>query len=421
MDDNSNRPRINVPKSIFMTLLLIGAFNILPRFISLRTDNQTESFDYDRSIAESYAKVYDIHNIVSSGEDDTRSVRIVNDEDELLSLSYRYSHFSDKEKALYTELKNAIRSHLDRYDMMGRYTCDELSDMLAQLWYIDEYIVVTGLPDVTFWSQDGIVGYITIRYDGTKEYLDNKYESSMDVVSSILSSVCDMSQYEAEKIFHDKIIDMTRYVDTVDSHNACGVFLNNMAVCDGYSRAFKILCNRAGMSCDIVVGNGLEYSNGHLISSGAHAWNIVSLDNELYYVDVTFDDGKDREGTDYAYFNIGQQDLFRNHEITDSRLDFRIGNYMNYNYYNMMGYIAKNESDILSIFLAQVDNYIGGYSQCVRIKIDDDELFERFVDDFNNNGLLTSSMHQILSEKHFIYSHMIIYYSANNTVELYFE
>lgn len=52
-------------------------------------------------------------------------------------------------------------------------------------------------------------------------------------------------------------------------------------VCEGYSRAFKVLCDRVGIPCVLVEG----YGNG-----GDHMWNYVQLDDAWYAVDVTWND-----------------------------------------------------------------------------------------------------------------------------------
>lgn len=52
-------------------------------------------------------------------------------------------------------------------------------------------------------------------------------------------------------------------------------------VCAGYAKAFKLLCDRFGINCILVSGEG----NGE-----AHAWNYVRLDGAWYAVDTTWND-----------------------------------------------------------------------------------------------------------------------------------
>ena len=59
-------------------------------------------------------------------------------------------------------------------------------------------------------------------------------------------------------------------------------------VCEGYSRAFKVLCDKLGIPCILAVGNakGSKYDSGE-----AHMWNEVQMGNEKWYaVDVTWND-----------------------------------------------------------------------------------------------------------------------------------
>ena len=57
-------------------------------------------------------------------------------------------------------------------------------------------------------------------------------------------------------------------------------------VCEGYSRAFKVLCDELEIPCVLV--DGMSYNSG---GSGAHMWNNVQMpDGNWYAVDVTWND-----------------------------------------------------------------------------------------------------------------------------------
>lgn len=57
-------------------------------------------------------------------------------------------------------------------------------------------------------------------------------------------------------------------------------------VCEGYARAFKVLCDREGIPCVLVDG---EADNGSGVPEG-HMWNYVKVQGEWYAVDVTWND-----------------------------------------------------------------------------------------------------------------------------------
>lgn len=67
------------------------------------------------------------------------------------------------------------------------------------------------------------------------------------------------------------------------SHSAYGTLINHKSVCHGFADAFKRLCNRGGVKCEIVAGDIIG-------STEKHAWNLVYIsDTEVYHVDVTWD------------------------------------------------------------------------------------------------------------------------------------
>lgn len=58
-------------------------------------------------------------------------------------------------------------------------------------------------------------------------------------------------------------------------------------VCEGYSRAFKVLCDELGIPCVLVEGYSKSSASA---SAGSHMWNYVQLDGSWYAVDVTWND-----------------------------------------------------------------------------------------------------------------------------------
>lgn len=101
---------------------------------------------------------------------------------------------------------------------------------------------------------------------------------------------------EIAKIFHDNIIADAEYAylpgteipsDEDWAHNIIGVMLNGEGVCESYAKAFQLLLNYCEVECIFVAGE----ANG-----GAHAWNMVQLDNgEWYWYDLTWNDATESD------------------------------------------------------------------------------------------------------------------------------
>lgn len=59
-------------------------------------------------------------------------------------------------------------------------------------------------------------------------------------------------------------------------------------VCEGYARAFKVLCDALEIPCILMAGNARPSSSS---AGDAHMWNYVKMENGKWYaIDVTWDD-----------------------------------------------------------------------------------------------------------------------------------
>lgn len=58
-------------------------------------------------------------------------------------------------------------------------------------------------------------------------------------------------------------------------------------VCSGYSRAFKVLCDRLGVPCELATGSAVAVPGGAPV---LHMWDLVRAGDGWYAVDVTWND-----------------------------------------------------------------------------------------------------------------------------------
>ncbi len=151
---------------------------------------------------------------------------------------------------------------------------------------------------------------------GSPDGLTDKRKYIYKEVSRILSEIIDqdMTDYEKAKAVHDYLVLNTAYDEenfrkgTIppESYTAYGLFKNGVAVCQGYTEAFKLMMNYLGVKTMAVSGtaNGID-----------HIWNKVELGGEYYNIDVTMDDpAPDRKGQiSYAYFNVTDKMLLSDH------------------------------------------------------------------------------------------------------------
>lgn len=90
----------------------------------------------------------------------------------------------------------------------------------------------------------------------------------------------DYSEYDIVRAVYTYVIDHADYAFSDHDQSVAGIFYYKNAVCAGYARAMQYLLERLGIYCLYVDGDVLGRTDGH-------AWNIVRIDGEFYYVDAT--------------------------------------------------------------------------------------------------------------------------------------
>ena len=119
------------------------------------------------------------------------------------------------------------------------------------------------------------------------------------IIDGILANVPNTSRYEQVRYLNNWLTTNNAYsaaYETGDFPMVCfspisalrGTEGQEGPVCEGYSRAFKILCDKLGIPCILMAGDAYTYSGS---PAEPHMWNEVMMnDNKWYAVDVTFND-----------------------------------------------------------------------------------------------------------------------------------
>ena len=144
------------------------------------------------------------------------------------------------------------------------------------------------------------------------------------VVNTIVNEAESLdSDYEKVKYVHDYIVNNATYdyqgyeaimndgeVDELTG-TAYGNLVNNTSVCEGYAEAFKLIMDRLNIECGVLSGIGTNE-----LATGPHAWNYVKIDDEYYFVDVTWDDPVSDDGEQilsYDYFCTNYDQISKDH------------------------------------------------------------------------------------------------------------
>ena len=174
------------------------------------------------------------------------------------------------------------------------------------------------------------------RPDSLARRLTESYVSDVEKLRSIFRWVTENIAYRTRTAFISRRA--TRYnavqedddVDSSSSLNeriAIDVLKKREAVCDGYARLVKTLCDYAGLRCEIITGYARSNINrvGEQFKSN-HRWNAVLVDSNWYLMDATWASGYISNGIeqfvkayDDHYFMTSPDDFIRDHYPEDSR------------------------------------------------------------------------------------------------------
>ena len=142
--------------------------------------------------------------------------------------------------------------------------------------------------------------------------------SYLDEVLASLD-VAEAPVYDKVKAIHDWICSNVSYDyanlnndEYLLKHSAYAAAVNKSAVCQGYALLFYRMCMEMSVPC--------RYISGVTQNGEPHAWNIVQMDDGMWYcVDTTWD-ASFSPAIDYGYFLKGDGDGFYGHYSDDEYL-----------------------------------------------------------------------------------------------------
>lgn len=301
---------------------------------------------------------------------------------------YYYDHLPEELHEAYREIYVRIMRGEDSGDMMASVTVDDF-------WKV-YYAVLSDHPEI-FWigtkaqvEESGltgkVVGYsfeITVPSEA-RASMREQLEAEADACIGQIAA--DASQYQKIKFVYEYLINTVEY-DAIspDSQNIQSALLYKRSVCAGYSKAFQYILNRMGLFC--------TYITGTIAEGGDHGWNMVRIDGNYYYVDVTWGDpvfANQMENTEngvinYNYLCCTEYDLFKTHVPGDSVV-LPSCTSDEYNYYKLNG-LYYETFDYDTVYNALMNSVWNGEASVV-MKFGSSEAYETAKYELFENGML---------------------------------
>lgn len=243
-----------------------------------------------------------------------------------LAWEYCYQYLDEAGKKWYRDIQGILASMEKEQELspegleaglteedIDRIFCYVLADH-------PEYFYVDGYRYTKYSRMDRLV---KIEFSGSYtcdiQECAHKWEQIEDAADALLAQApARGDDYEKARYVYETLIRDTDYVlDAPDSQNLYSVLVNGASVCQGYAKATQYLLNHLGIPCLLV--------QGQVQPGEGHAWNMLCLDGDYYYMDTTWGDASYRQAEDdgqdsgwipqvnYDYLCVTTSQLLRTH------------------------------------------------------------------------------------------------------------
>lgn len=210
------------------------------------------------------------------------------------------------------------------------------------------------------------------------------------IVYGIAEKIKDFDEYNKSKYIYTYLAQNTEYTEGENSYNMYGAIVEGKAKCDGYTKAYLYIMQKCGVEAGYICGEG----KGDL-----HAWNIVKIDGDWYYVDCTWGDPvieSDnaellKDNVDYSYLHVTTAEILASHTFDEMYMNLPEYKENDENYYVKEAfffeeYNAKILEDVLYDAVKEVNRK--NSSVIIEIKYKNYEDAQKAYDWMNGDNIM---------------------------------
>lgn len=204
------------------------------------------------------------------------------DENELVNYrdGLNYQRLSDDEKYVYSYLYHNTLNNDFLYELGDDYDSEEIRAAIEAFLY--DWPKYYYINDVTIQSWHNAFYKYTILNIDNQEEITETIKNIDDKTETILPEVITDDDYQTIRNIYEYVIDHVEYVEDAEyCQDIRSSLLNGETVCAGFSKMFQHLAKECGFECYYVSGIGDKES---------HAWNLIKLNDNWYWVDTTYGD-----------------------------------------------------------------------------------------------------------------------------------
>lgn len=298
-----------------------------------------------------------------------------------IASTYTYNNLSADKKIVYSKILQAARSCASTVIFDNAPSIETVTDIYS--------IIYTEEINLQFLSQSfkygsNPVSKLQISYTYPTDTINSINVQTEAKANEIISQITPtMTAYDIVKYFHDTIIKNCVYDDSAEfASTAYGALVKGRALCQGYSHAMSLLCNKVGIENAYITGYAGE----------EHMWNMVKLDGDWYNIDVTWDDLDKADRPDfivYDYFNVTDADLSAR-QIYPGYVPLPVSTATADNYYVYNGLVANTLADAQQILYNEYINVANANGRYVSLKCANAQVYDQVCQELiTNQGIFT--------------------------------
>ena len=247
-----------------------------------------------------------------------------------------YETLNIKQKKIYKQVYANALKYKKEFKPVAKITSTELSDVIYAVNYDHPELFYLDTTYGYKYTSNYICVQIVLNYNEAIKNIEiNKKTFDNEVNKIVREANKYKTNYEKEKYVHDYLVKNTDYeLNSKLNQSAYSAIVNKKSVCSGYARSFQLIMTKLEIPTYYITGTS---------NSGPHAWNLISLSDGFYNIDVTFDDTT----MSHKYFNMESNEFDKNHKRDTISTKIEYGNGEKFlGYRKVKGYKEENLSPL---------------------------------------------------------------------------
>ena len=205
-------------------------------------------------------------------------------------------NLSDKDKNEIIGMYLTVMSFGEKYTFQSDVSKSQIVQYFDILFYSmpETFMITRGFK---YNTQNENTVSVLFNYAISKDKYTTMMSEIEGKIKTLLNAVKGKSDFDKVVYFNNYLIEHCTYTKEGENiGNIYGALTNGEILCDGFADITNFLCNAAGVKCQTVLGK---------INEG-HAWNIVQLSGQYYYLDVTNNNNDNYNKPLYRYLGVSR-------------------------------------------------------------------------------------------------------------------